>query len=135
MQPSADIFQGSGTLAEQPIAATYSSQYNLPADLGLRAASWYSNKMFWLIVKYSDMLVYDCPRALFKVDFATYQGQEIKLMKNLSKNDTPSFKNWTHNMSAFMCINYCKGVPGIRIKLAHNSQAHPTPLYSIEDFQ
>jgi hypothetical protein len=53
------------------------------------------------------------------VDFATYQGQEIQLMRDLGKNDMPSFRNWTHNMFAFMCINYCKGVPGIEIKLAH----------------
>ncbi len=38
MQPSAG-FQDSGPLAEQPIAATDSSQYNLPADLGLCATS------------------------------------------------------------------------------------------------
>jgi hypothetical protein len=119
MQPSADISQDPRPLAGQPIAATYSSQHNLPADLGLHAASWNSNKMFWLIVKYSDILVYGCPNALFKVDFTTYQGQEIQLMRDLGKNDMPSFRNWTYNMFAFMCINYCKGAPGIGIKLAH----------------
>ncbi len=52
MQPSADIFQCPGPLAEQPIAATNSSQYNSSADVGLRTARRNSNKMFQLIVIY-----------------------------------------------------------------------------------
>ena len=52
MQPSADIFQYPGPLAEQPIAATNSSQYNSSADVGLRTARRNSNKMFQLIVRY-----------------------------------------------------------------------------------
>ena len=85
-----------------------------------------------VITEDSDILVYGCPRALFKVDFATYQGQEIQLMRDLGKNDTPSFRNWTHDMFVFMCIisgcDYCKGVPGIGIKLAHKLvRVHRTP--------
>ncbi len=72
MQMSADNFQDLVPLAEQPIAATNNSQYNLSADLGLHAASPNSIKIFWLIVEYSDILVYSCPKALFKMDFATY---------------------------------------------------------------
>ncbi len=44
MQPSADISQDPGPLAGQPIAATYSSQHNIPADFGLRTVSRNSNK-------------------------------------------------------------------------------------------
>ena len=85
-----------------------------------------------VITEDSDILVYGCPRALFKVDFATYQGQEIQLMRDLGKNDTPSFRNWTHDMFVFMCIisgcDYGKGVPGIGIKLAHKLvRVHRTP--------
>ncbi len=60
--------------------------------------------MFQLIVKYSDILIYKCPSALIKVDFTTYQGQEIQFMRDLGKNDRPSFRNWTHDMFDFMCI-------------------------------
>jgi exonuclease-1 len=85
-----------------------------------------------VITEDSDILVYGCPRALFKVDFTTYQGQEIQLMKNLGDNNTPSFRNWTHDMFVFMCIisgcDYCKGIPGIGIKLAHKIvRVHRTP--------
>ncbi len=52
MQPSADTCQYSGPLAEQPIVATNSSQYNSLADVGLRTARRNSNKMFQLIVRY-----------------------------------------------------------------------------------
>ena len=85
-----------------------------------------------VITEDSDILVYGCPRALFKIDFTTYQGQEIQLMKDLGENATPSFRNWTHDMFVFMCIisgcDYCKGVPGIGIKLAHKLvRIHRTP--------
>ena len=85
-----------------------------------------------IITEDSDVLVYGCPRALFKIDFTTYQGQEIQLMKDLGENATPSFRNWTHDMFVFMCIisgcDYCKGVPGIGIKLAHKLvRVHRTP--------
>jgi hypothetical protein len=52
MQPSTDICQYPGPLAEQPIAATNSSQYNSSADVGLCTARRNSNKMFQLIVRY-----------------------------------------------------------------------------------
>jgi hypothetical protein len=52
MQTSADISQDPRPLAEQPIAATNSPQYNLPADLGLRAASQNPNETSWLIVRF-----------------------------------------------------------------------------------
>jgi hypothetical protein len=52
MQPSADICQYSGPLAEQPTVATNSSQYNLSADVGLCTTRRNSNKMFQLIVRY-----------------------------------------------------------------------------------
>ncbi|KAL3795487.1 hypothetical protein ACHAW5_002454 [Stephanodiscus triporus] len=85
-----------------------------------------------VITEDSDILVYGCPRALFKVNFATYQGQEIQLMRDLGENAAPSFRNWTHDMFVFMCIisgcDYCKGVPGIGIKLAHKLvRIHRTP--------
>lgn len=85
-----------------------------------------------VITEDSDILVYGCPRALFKVDFTTFQGQEIQLMKNLADNITPSFLNWTHDMFVFWCIisgcDYCKGIPGIGIKLAHKIvRVHRTP--------
>lgn len=76
-----------------------------------------------VITEDSDILVYGCPRALFKVDFDTFRGQEIQLMRDLGENTTLSFRNFTHDMFVFMCIisgcDYCKGVPGIGIKLAH----------------
>ncbi|KAL9185740.1 hypothetical protein ACHAXT_003517 [Thalassiosira profunda] len=85
-----------------------------------------------VITEDSDILVYGCPRALFKVDFDTSRGQEIQLMRDLAKNDALSFRNWTHDMFVFMCIisgcDYCKGVPGIGIKLAHKLvRVHRTP--------
>jgi hypothetical protein len=51
MQPSADISQDPGPLLEQSIAVTNSSQYNLPADLGLRTARQNPNEMSWLTVR------------------------------------------------------------------------------------
>ncbi|EED86926.1 exonuclease 1, partial [Thalassiosira pseudonana CCMP1335] len=85
-----------------------------------------------VITEDSDILVYGCPRACFKIDFDTCQGQEIQLMKNLGENESLSFKNWTHDMFVFMCIisgcDYCKGLPGIGIKLAHKIvRVHRTP--------
>jgi exonuclease-1 len=85
-----------------------------------------------VITEDSDILCYGCPRALFKVDFNTCQGQEIQLMKDLGENESLSFKNWTHGMFVFMCIlsgcDYCKGVPGIGIKLAHRVvRVHQSP--------
>lgn len=85
-----------------------------------------------VITEDSDILVYGCPRALFKVDFDTLQGQEIQLMRDLGENTTLSFQNWTHDMFVFMCIisgcDYCKGLPGIGIKLAHKLvRVHRTP--------
>jgi hypothetical protein len=52
MQSLADICQYPGPLAEQPIAATNSSQYNSSADVGLHTARRNSKKMFQLIVRY-----------------------------------------------------------------------------------
>ena len=85
-----------------------------------------------VITEDSDMLAYGCPRVLFKTDFDTCQGQEIQLMRDIGENDSLSFKNWTHDMFVFMCIvsgcDYCKGVPGIGIKLAHKIvRVHRTP--------
>lgn len=85
-----------------------------------------------VITEDSDTLVYGCPRVLFKIDFDTNQGQEIQLMRDLGKNESPSFKNFTHDMFVFMCIlsgcDYCEGIPGIGIKLAHKIvRVHRTP--------
>jgi exonuclease-1 len=85
-----------------------------------------------VITEDSDILTYGCPRALFKVDFDTCQGQEIQLMRDLGENESLSFKSWTHDMFVFMCIlsgcDYCKGVPGIGIKLAHKFvRVHRSP--------
>ena len=85
-----------------------------------------------IITEDSDILAYGCPRALFKLDFDSFQGQEIQLMRDLGNNVTLSFRNWTHDMFVFMCIisgcDYCKGLPGIGIKLAHKLiRVHRTP--------
>ncbi|KAK1740119.1 exonuclease 1 [Skeletonema marinoi] len=85
-----------------------------------------------VITEDSDTLVYGCPRVLFKIDFDTNQGQEIQVMRDLGKNESPSFRNWTHDMFVFMCIlsgcDYCDGIPGIGIKLAHKIvRVHRTP--------
>ncbi len=85
-----------------------------------------------VITEDSDILAYGCPRALFKIDFDSFQGQEIQLMRDLGDNVTLSFRNWTHDMFVFMCIisgcDYCKGLPGIGIKLAHKLvRVHRTP--------
>ncbi|KAL7466777.1 hypothetical protein ACHAXS_007063 [Conticribra weissflogii] len=92
----------------------------------------HTNMVDLVITEDSDILAYGCPRALFKIDFDTSQGQEIQLMKDIGENDTLPFKNWTHDMFVFMCIisgcDYCNGVPGIGIKLAHKIvRAHRTP--------
>lgn len=85
-----------------------------------------------VITEDSDTLVYGCPRVLFKIEFDTSQGQEIQLMRDIGKNESPSFRNWTHDMFVFMCIlsgcDYCEGIPGIGIKLAHKLvRVHRTP--------
>ena len=85
-----------------------------------------------VITEDSDTLVYGCPRVLFKIDFNANQGQEIQLMRDLGKNKSPSFRNWTHDMFVFMCIlsgcDYCDGIQGIGIKLAHKVvRIHRTP--------
>jgi exonuclease-1 len=85
-----------------------------------------------VITEDSDTLAYGCPRVLFKIDFDTNRGQEIQLMRDLGKNTSPSFRNWTHDMFVFMCIlsgcDYCDGIPGIGIKLAHKVvRVHRTP--------
>eukprot|EP00804_Cyclotella_cryptica_P030206 CCRYP_017961-RA/>CCRYP_017961-RA protein AED:0.19 eAED:0.19 QI:0/-1/0/1/-1/1/1/0/839 len=85
-----------------------------------------------VITEDSDILAYGCPRALFKVDFEAYKGQEIQLMRDLGENEPLSFKNWTHDMFVFMCIlsgcDYCRGVPGIGIKLSHKLvRVHRSP--------
>lgn len=85
-----------------------------------------------VVTEDSDTLAYGCPRVLFKIDFDACQGQEIQLMRDLGENEALSFKNWTHDMFVFMCIlsgcDYCKGVPGIGIKLAHKIvRVHRSP--------
>ncbi|KAL7484465.1 hypothetical protein ACHAW6_010102 [Cyclotella cf. meneghiniana] len=85
-----------------------------------------------VVTEDSDILAYGCPRALFKVDFEACKGQEIQLMRDLGENKSLSFKNWTHDMFVFMCIlsgcDYCRGVPGIGIKLAHKLvRVHRSP--------
>jgi exonuclease-1 len=85
-----------------------------------------------VITEDSDTLAYGCPRVLFKIDFDSSQGQEIQLMRDLGKNESPSFRNWTHDMFVFMCIlsgcDYCEGIHGIGIKLAHKIvRVHRTP--------
>lgn len=76
-----------------------------------------------VITEDSDILAYGCPRALFKIDFDTCQGEEIQLMKDLGANESLSFKSWTHDMFVFMCIlsgcDYSKGITGLGLKRAH----------------
>ena len=92
----------------------------------------HTNVVDLVITEDSDMLVYGCPRVCFKIDWNTLQGQEIQLMKDLGSCVNPSFRNFTHDMLVFICIisgcDYCKGVPGIGIKLAHKLvRIHRTP--------
>ena len=92
----------------------------------------HTNVVDLVITEDSDMLVYGCPRVCFKVDWNTLQGQEIQLMKDLGSCVNPSFRNFTHDMFVSICIisgcDYCKGVPGIGIKLAHKLvRIHRTP--------
>ena len=48
--------------------------YDADAQMARLAQTGFDDRV---ITEDSDILVYGCPRALFKVDFATYQGQEI----------------------------------------------------------
>ena len=85
-----------------------------------------------VITEDSDILAYGCPRALFKISFDSYDGQEIQLMRDLGLCKDLSFTNWTHDMFVFMCIlsgcDYSKGVSGIGIKLAHKLvRVHRSP--------
>ena len=103
--------------------------YEADAQLGRLA---HTGVVDLVITEDSDILVYGAPRILFKVDWDTFQGKEIQLMKDLGDNVSPSFRNWTHDMFVFMCIvsgcDYCSGVPGIGIKLAHKLvRIHRTP--------
>lgn len=80
----------------------------------------------------SDLLAYACPRVLFKIDFKTGRGDEIQIMRDLASNDSLSFRNWSHDMFVYMCIlagcDYCEGIPGIGIKIAHKYvRIHRTP--------
>ena len=76
-----------------------------------------------VITEDSDLLVYGCPRVVFKIDFKTGKGDEIQLMRDLVTNDSPSFHNWNHEMFVYMCIlagcDYCEGISGIGIQTAH----------------
>jgi exonuclease-1 len=76
-----------------------------------------------VITEDSDLLVFGCPRVLFKIDFKSCKGEEIQLMRDLVKNEPLSFRHWTHDMFVYMCIlagcDYCPGVSGIGIQTAH----------------
>lgn len=76
-----------------------------------------------VVTEDSDMLVYGCPRVLFKIDFDSGKGDEIQLLKDIGRCRELDFKHWSHNMFVYMCIlsgcDYCEGVPGIGIKTAH----------------
>lgn len=76
-----------------------------------------------VITEDSDLLVYACPRVLFKIDFKTGRGDEIQVMRDLALNSALRFLNWNHDMFVYMCIlagcDYCEGVPGIGIQTAH----------------
>ena len=76
-----------------------------------------------VITEDSDLLVYACPRVLFKIDFKTGRGDEIQVMRDLALNNSLRFLNWNHDMFVYMCIlsgcDYCEGVPGIGIQTAH----------------
>ena len=54
-----------------------------------------------VITEDSDILVYGCPRVLYKTDFKTGHGQEIQLMRDLGENASPSFRNFTFDMFVF----------------------------------
>ncbi len=76
-----------------------------------------------IITEDSDLLVYGCPRVLFKVDFKAGKGEEIQLMRDLAMNDPLSFRHWNHDMFVYMCIlagcDYCEGIPGVGLQKAH----------------
>eukprot|EP00978_Attheya_sp_CCMP212_P007155 scaffold16648_cov50-Attheya_sp.AAC.3 len=87
-----------------------------------------------VITEDSDLLVYKCPRILFKIDFNKARGQEIELERELAKNEPLTFPKltWTHDMFTFMCIlsgcDYCEGIPGVGIKTAYKLvSTHCTP--------
>jgi len=85
-----------------------------------------------VITEDSDLLVYGCPRILFKLDFQASKGEEVQLMRDLPSNDSPNFRNWNHDMFVFMCIlsgcDYCGGIYGIGISTAHKLvRIHRTP--------
>jgi 5'-3' exonuclease len=76
-----------------------------------------------VITEDSDLLVYGCPRVLFKIDFKTGKGDEIQLMNDLAANEPLSFRHWNHDMFVYMCIlagcDYCEGIPGVGLQTAH----------------
>jgi len=80
----------------------------------------------------SDLLLYGCPRVLFKTDLRAGTGVEIQILRDLGNNETPSFRNWTHDMFIYMCIlsgcDYCDGISGLGLQTAHKLvRIHRTP--------
>lgn len=70
----------------------------------------------------SDMLVYGCPRVLFKLDGRTGIGHEI-VIANLPHNHRPSFRGWDHSQFVQLCIlmgcDFLKSPKGIGDKKAY----------------
>lgn len=78
--------------------------------------------VYAVISEDSDMLVYGCPRVLFKLDPRTGIGQEITIA-NLQHNHRPSFRGWDHAQFVQLCIlmgcDFLKSPKGIGDKKAY----------------
>jgi len=120
-----DLIQKCKALGISFIVAPYEADAQM-ASLALKGV------VDLVVTEDSDMLVYGCPRVLFKVDFDSGKGDEIQLLKDIGRCRELDFKHWSHNMFVYMCIlsgcDYCEGVPGIGIKTAHKVvRSHRTP--------
>ncbi|KAG1668814.1 hypothetical protein FOA52_004908 [Chlamydomonas sp. UWO 241] len=74
-----------------------------------------------VITEDSDMLVYGCPRVLYKLD--KYGNGEEILLEDLALNQGVSFVGFSHEMFAMTCImagcDFLPSLPNIGLKKAH----------------
>lgn len=93
-----------------------------PYEADAQLAHLAHNKVIDLVIaEDSDLLVYQCPIVLFKMDQSGL-GQEIRL-RNLGANEELDLLCWTHEMFVDMCIlsgcDYCPRLNGLGLKRAH----------------
>lgn len=78
----------------------------------------HTNYIAAVISEDSDLLVFGCPRVLYKMDNRGY-AEEIKL-NNLGANTELSFLHWTHSqfqqMAIFAGCDYLPNLPGLAVK-------------------